>query len=258
MSKTKSNNIRRRTRRRDRTNPSQGEAVGGFAAQGGSAAPSISQKKRKNAQETPEAPVRKKKKVDLTGKEIVETWKEGRLAPLADIPESLSRQITTVIESTANSMLDLYLEIAQRKIALNRFDTLIKNKKTEAEELFAPSCCRIKNPVTGSRLVKDLDEYKTIVATYQELVDSYKEQARTLLKDAAKLEVSSREKALQKLAFQSLIKVLMNIVIEEFVRDKTEEREHALPKEVIAYQAARQYVLSLDGNIRLALKFNSA
>ena len=68
-------------------------------------------------------------------------------------------------------MFDLYLEISTRKSSVSRFDTLIKDKKTGEQELFAPSYCRIKNPVTGSRSVQDLDEFNLIINMYKELTN---------------------------------------------------------------------------------------
>jgi hypothetical protein len=68
-------------------------------------------------------------------------------------------------------MLDLYLEISTRKCSISHFDTLTKDKKTGEQELFAHSCFRIKNPVTGSQS-QDLDEFKLIINSYKELAAS--------------------------------------------------------------------------------------
>ena len=78
-----------------------------------------------------------------------------------------------------------------RKSLVFCFDTLIKNKKTGEEEPFACTCCQIKNPVTGSRSVQDLDEFKLIVNAYKELTNNYKQSARNLLKQAAEREVTT-------------------------------------------------------------------
>ena len=144
---------------------------GGSAALKCSFAASLNSKNRTSV--TSKSGKKNQKKTELTGKEIVEKWKDGRLANLVDILGSHSRQIVVVIEKKANSMLDLFLEIGERKTSLTRFDIKVKNKKGE-EEPFAPSCCRLKNPVTGSQIVQDLEEFKTIVSSYQSLINEYK------------------------------------------------------------------------------------
>ena len=97
----------------------------------------------------------------------------------------------------------------------NNNPTKTNNKKGE-EELFAPSCCRIKNPVTGSHIVQDLEEFKTIVKGYQDLVNNYKTTARNLLLEATKLEVKAREEKLKNETLDTLIKITTNLVIEEY------------------------------------------
>ena len=254
MSKPRSLNPRRNRRRTESSRVSASGAGGGFAAS------STSDKKRKSTEnEKQVSPNKKKKETDLTGKEIAESIKEGRLAPLADILASQSRQLTRVIEKQATSMLDLYLEISTRKSSVSRFDTLIKNKKTGEEELFAPSCCRIKNPVTGSRSVQDLDEFKLIVNAYKELTDNYKQSARNLLKQAAELEVTTRVKLLKDEVINSLFKIAMNIVIEETLSNvnKGLQVNSDVSKKEIAFQATRQYLLSFTEDMRKAFNFEN-
>jgi hypothetical protein len=193
----------------------------------------------------------------LTGKEITEKWKDGRLANLVDILGSHSRQIVVLIEKKANSMLDLFLEIGERKTSLTRFNIKVKNKKGE-EELFAPSCCRLKNPVTGSQIVQDLEEFKTIVSSYQSLVNEYKSNARDLLLQAAKLEVKAREEKLQNEALDTLIKITTNLVIEEFVRDKAKNLTHNYDERTLAFKIARHYIGCIDEETQKSLYFNSS
>jgi hypothetical protein len=159
-----------------------------------------------------------------------------------DIVASHSRQIVTVIEETATSMLDLRLEIADRLTSLARFDLTIKDKDTGKEDLFAPSCCRLKNPVTGSQLVKDSEEHKSIVADYQKIQDKYKEDARTILKTAAKLEVSSREEKLRELLTDTLIRLARNIAIEEIMKVTRQGTDLGLTQHQHALKAARHFL----------------
>ena len=133
-------------------------------------------------------------------------------------------------------MLDLYLEIGQRKSTLARFDLKIKNK-AGVEELFAPRCCCIKNPVTGSQSVKDTEDYKQIVSENNDIISTYKTNERDLLLHAAKLEVSTREKLLQQQVFDTVKSIAMNLTIEEQTRSKISNPTaiHSLPEKEIAY-----------------------
>ncbi len=226
----------------------------GFAA---SSSPSL--KRKSNEDEKQVSQKKNKQEIELTGNKIAESIKEGHLVRLADILVSLSRQLTTVIEKQATSMLELYLEISTRKRSVSRFDTLIKDKKTGEQELFAPSCCRIKNPVTGSRSVQDLNEFKLIVNSYKELTNQHKQSARTLLKQAAELEVTTRMNILKNEAVNLLFKIAMNVVIEETLNDvnKGLQIETNVSKREIAYQATRQYLLSFSEDMRKAFNFEN-
>ena len=90
-----------------------------------------------------------------------------------------------------------------------------------------------------------------------EIISSYKEKARNLLLRAAKLEVSTREKLLQSEVFNALKSVAMNLVIEETTRTKivNPNTNFLLTDKDIAYQAARQYVLSLQPSTANAIFF---
>ncbi len=204
----------------------------------------------------PDSSIQKKKMVELTGKEIAEKLKSSRLTSLAEALESQPRQISKVIEEKATSMLDLYLEIGQRKSTLACFNLKVTTK-AGVEETFAPRCCRIKNPVTGSQSVKDSEEFKQIVVEYNEIISSYKEKARNLLLRAPKLAVSTREKLLQSEVFNALKSIAMNLVIEETTRTKivNPNTNLLLTDKEIAYQAARQYVLSLQTSTANAIFF---
>jgi hypothetical protein len=141
-----------------------------------------------------------KKKKELTGKELADKIKDNEyLSPLAEHLESLPLQISTIIEKNSTSMLNLYTEISVKLTPLSRFDTKIK-LKDGTEVLFAPSCCRLENPVTGSRLIKDSDEFKQIVSDYDELIKKFRSDSTNLMKKVAELEVSTRHKPSFKIA----------------------------------------------------------
>jgi hypothetical protein len=139
-------------------------------------------------------------------------------------------------------MLDLCLEIADRLTSLARFDLTIKDKDTGKEDLFASSCCRLKNPVTGSQVVKDTEEHKAIVAEYQKIQDKYKEEAHTLLKNSAKLEVESREKKLKELLTDTLICLSRNLAIEEMIKETKQGKTIALSQHQHALKAACHFL----------------
>ena len=85
-----------------------------------------------------------------TGIMVAKAMKGTKLEPLSEHVESLPKQLAMVIENQANSMLELTLEIMQRTTAVQRFETQVTNPKTKAQEPFAPSCCRLKNPMSAS------------------------------------------------------------------------------------------------------------
>ena len=238
MSKSTSRNTRRS---RKRAKLRQSKTAGASGARGASG-PSPDSSKKKDAPIPSKADEKKQRKADQTGRLIVASWKGTRLEPLIDIVASHSKQIVTVIEETATSMLDLRLEIADRLTSLARFDLKIKDKDTGKEDLFAPSCCRLKNPVTGSQVVKDTEEHKAIVAEYQKIQDKYKAEARTLLKNSAKLEVESREKKLKELLTDTLIRLSRNLAIEEMIKEAKQGKVLELSQHQHALKAARHFL----------------
>jgi hypothetical protein len=155
-----------------------------------------------------------------------------------------------VIEKQANSMLELVLEIAQRTTALERFHSQVKNPKTGATEPFAPSCCRLKNPMSASRLLQDEDAYKAIVVSYDELIEKFKQDARNLLHQSAKLEVTTRKELLKNELLKSLKRISNNISTQEFVRNSCliEPVKFILNEKEVAYQAASEYINSLTSD----------
>lgn len=155
-------------------------------------------------------------------------------------------------------MLDLFLEIGQWKSTLARFDLKVKNK-AGVEELIVPCWCCIKNPVTGSQSVKDTKDYKQIVSKYNDIILTYKTNVRDLLLRTAKLDVSTHEKLLQQQVFDTVKSIAMNLTIAEQKRSKLTNPMviYPLPEKQIAYQAACQYILSLNIPISSTLNFES-
>ncbi len=95
------------------------------------------------------------------------------------------------------------------------------------------------------------------MSSYQELVHKYKDDARNLLLQAAKLEVKAREDRLQHDALDALIKITTNLVIEEYVRDKSENIEHFYNEKQLALKIARHYIGNVDAAMHTSLYFDS-
>ena len=194
-----------------------------------------------------------------TGIMVAKAMKGTKLEPLSEHVESLPKQLAMVIEKQANSMLELTLEIMQRTTAVQRFETQVTNPKTKAQEPFAPSCCRLKNPMSASRLLQGEDAYKTIVSDYDELIAKFKTDARNLLLKSAELEVSTREALLSAKVLESLNRLAANISAQEFVRNQfqTPQVNYTLTETEIAYQAANEYIGSVSKNTVNQWKFTS-
>ena len=84
-----------------------------------------------------------------------------------------------IIENKAGLMINFILEIGERKTSLTWFDIKVKNKKGE-EETFPPSRLHIKTTVTGSHNIQDIEEFKTIMKGYQDLVGTLPFKLSTL------------------------------------------------------------------------------
>ena len=231
------------------TNSANRSTSGRFAARGRSAASSSKSKSVSWAD--------KKKKKELTGKVIADKIKDGKLSHLAEHLESLPAQVSTVIEKFATSMLDLVLDIDLKSTPLARFGSMITKKDGE-QVLYAPSCCRNDNPVTGSQLIKETNEYKTIVTDYDAILKTYHEAATALLKKSAELEVSTREKLLRDKVIEAILEIALNLVVAECTRVKMATPEAILlSKEVIAVIASKDYIASWTDAEWTVLKFGS-
>ena len=144
------------------TNDGSSAATSGSAAGSASGAPTPSNSPCSNATRS------KKKKKELTGKDVAEKLRkrDGKLTSLADHLESQPLQIATVIEQHTTSMLDLALEIGIKSTPLARFGSTLKLKNGQ-EVQYTAGCCRsVKNPTTGSHRIKDTDDFKQIVSEY--------------------------------------------------------------------------------------------
>jgi hypothetical protein len=104
--------------------------------------------------------------------------------------------------------------------------------------------------MSASQLLQDEDAYKAIVVGYNELIEKFKQEARDLLKQSAKLEVSTRKKLLSNKITKSLKKIAVNISIQEFVRNNclTEPTNFILNEKEVAYQAASEYIGGLTSD----------
>ena len=180
------------------------------------------------------------KKAVQTGTLIAKGMVGTKLESLARHVESLPKQLAMVIERQASSMLELVQEIDQRTTAVDRFDHQVTNPLTKAKEPFAPSCCRLKNPMSASRLLQDEDAYKAVVSGYDELIKEFQDKARTLLQNSAKLEVSIRKDLLGKKILESIRRLAVNFSAQEFIKNgfATNKVIYTLTDQEIAYQAA--------------------
>ena len=183
-------------------NSRQSVQASGFAAGGGSAATSRTPKSVTFADGG-------KKKV-LDGSDVAERMKKKDnklLTVLAEHVVSRPLQIATVIEKDATSMLNLYREISLKLIPLNHFDLKFKKPNGE-EEQYLPGCVRkLANPTTATYRIKELDEFKTIVSDYEDVLKKYKEDATNLLKKVAKLEARLQISAEFRLEFSNSIPI---------------------------------------------------
>ena len=96
-------------------------------------------------------------------------------------------------------------------------------------------------------MLQDEDAYKAIAVGYNELIEKFKQEARDLLKQSTKLEVSTPQKLLSNEIIKSLKKIAVNISIQEFVRNNCliEPTKFILSKKEIAYQSASKYIVGL-------------
>jgi hypothetical protein len=117
----------------------------------------------------------------LRGKDLAEKLKEeGKFTDLAVHLASLPSQIVTHIVEDANTMLDLFQEILDRETPLSSFGTKLTLSNGEEVE-YTPGCLRdYKNPCTGSNRTKDLDEFKTVVREFDDLLAKYKKRRHEL------------------------------------------------------------------------------
>jgi hypothetical protein len=204
-----------------------------------------------------------KKKV-LDGSEVAERMKKKDSKLLTDLAEhvvSRPLQIATVIEKDATSMLNLYREISLKLIPLNHFDLKFKKPNGE-EEQYLPGCVRkLANPTTATYRIKELDEFKTIVSDYEDVLTKYKEDATNLLKKVAKLEVSHREQLLFEQVCKSAARLAKNYITAALTRAKIANPNFNIEtdKDVLAWRVARDYCLEHIRDDRLrTLKFDSS
>lgn len=201
----------------------------------------------------------KQKEKDLTGKEVAEKLKGGKLASLVDIVASQPAQIATVIEKESSLMLDLVQEIVLKSTPLSRFGTTVK-KKNGTDELYTPGCIRqLKNPITGSTRIKESDEFKSIVSDFDEALKKFKDSGRALLEKVAKLEVSKREKLLQKQLSFSTAKLAKIFILSEKarIRVRGEKAEYKISDEKLAWTLAWQHLKEISDPRLAFLKFDS-
>eukprot|EP00956_Cyclotella_meneghiniana_P029471 scaffold71398_cov41-Cyclotella_meneghiniana.AAC.5 len=188
--------------------------------------------------------------------------KEGIFTDLAVLLESLPKQIATAIVEKAYTMLDLVTEIQTKTTSLSLFGTMVKKPNGEEVE-YAPKCCRnhMKNPVSGSNRIKELDNYKSIVSNFDELIKQFSKDASNLLKECAELEVSERKKLLKTEVLQSIADVTIMLVVAEkhSMPPDPNRLKPSLSIKAIGYKAALEYICSyLNEARRTRLHFETS
>ena len=182
-----------------------------------------------------------------TGKDQAEKLEEeGKFTDLAAHLASLPSQIVTHIVDDANTMLDLFQEILDRETPLSSFGTKLTLSSGEEVE-YTPGCLLgYKNPCTGSNRTKDLDEFKTVVSEFDELLAKYKKDGTNLLKRLAELEVSHRKTLLQTKQVKSLVDLSFNLVVSELAKLKSTKPEANLSnqKEQLAWSIAYELAIT--------------
>ena len=93
------------------------------------------------------------------------------------------------------------------------------------------------------------------MSSFQELVDAYKNNAWDLLLKAAKLEVRAHVNKLQCIALDTLIKVTTNLVIEDYMWDKSENLEHFYNERQCAFKFACHYIGNANTAIHIGRYF---
>ena len=172
---------------------------------------------------------------------------------------SLPWQIATVIEKEANSMLELYLEIGEKSTPLSRFGTTI-TKKNGQESLYTPGCIReIKNPCTGSRRIKESDEFKSIVSDYDEALKTFQDTGRDLLQKIAQLEVDTRINLLKTHLIQSITKLAGDFVLSEKTKRRLigVESNYEMTDDILTWTIGYGYVRTFEDSKLQALKYDS-
>lgn len=147
-------------------------------------------------------------------------------------------------------MLDLRREIADRSTSLTPFGTEI-TLSNGTRVSYTPGCLRnYKNPCTGSNRTKELNEYKTIVREFDELLVKYKKDGTDLLKRIADLEVSHRKQLLQDTAIESLGNLAVMLTVSElnWLKNRNGTAELTNTKEQVGWRAAHDWALT-QGNL---------
>jgi hypothetical protein len=111
---------------------------------------------------------------------IANAMKGTKLASLSNHIASLPKQLAMVIQKQASVMLELVLEMAQRTMAQERFDSQVVNPKTGGTEPFPPICCQLKNRMSDSQLLQDEDACKAILNGFNELIEKVQTGSKRL------------------------------------------------------------------------------
>lgn len=156
-------------------------------------------------------------------------------------------------------MLDLFQEIVLKSTSLSKFGKMV-TKRNGTQELYTPGCIRdVKNPCTGSKRIKETQEFKSIEAEFDEKLKEYKDHGRTLLNRIAQLEVDTRIDLLKEHFCLTVGKLgRITLMAEKHkARINGETREYTMADDFLAWSAGASFIGALGDSELKALRFDT-
>lgn len=192
-----------------------------------------------------------------TGHDTADCLIGTRLESLAPCIRTLPKILAQLIEEKSSLMLDLRHEIERRQRSVKQFDQTIKDKVTGAEKPFAPSCCRLTNPMRGSKVVADDKRYHDLVTRYDEVIALFQRDATFILRDNAKLEVKMRQKNFKHEICETLYTIANLICAGETIklRHRNSDQPLAMNHTSHPYMGALDFINTMTDSNCEALSF---
>jgi hypothetical protein len=194
------------------------------------------------------------------GTEIAASMKGTNLEPLAEVVASLPKQISALIKENADLMFKRHREIKTREASLSLYDKeIVVNKSTGEKAPYRPKCCRIENPITYSRLLKEDDRLKETLAEYDDLIEAYNHQGTQLMRRVAELEYNVRVDEIRREVMETIESLAFNFTIYEVEKNKSliPPVLTSIPIEALAMQIIDETVRELSNSQAVALFYES-